>query len=84
MDTLLLEHDYDIVPFGFDIPLDWQTVPGDIQPDVPDSRLARKRQQLENLSKAIIKVRFKKNKFLCFLIAMTPFNAKPCIDRGKY
>lgn len=81
MDTLLLEHDYDIVPFGYDIPLDWQTVPGDIQPDVPESRLVRKRQQLENLSKAIIKVCFSSINVQLLYVCLTnrSFHAKSCI-----
>lgn len=56
MENLSIALDYDMVPFGHELSLDWQTIPGNIQPDVPVSRLARKRQQLENLSKAIIKV----------------------------
>ncbi|XP_046662547.1 glutathione S-transferase C-terminal domain-containing protein homolog [Homalodisca vitripennis] len=56
VEDLALDLEYDPLPFGHEVPLDWQGVPGGVQPDVPSDRLARKRQQLENLSKAIIKV----------------------------
>lgn len=56
MDKLSLDLDYDLAPFGYEVCLDWQSIPEDIQPDVPQSRLARKKEQLQNLAKAIIKV----------------------------
>lgn len=57
VDGLELSFDYEITPFGHEVPLDWDSVPAGVQPDVPESRLQRKREQLENLAKAIIKVK---------------------------
>lgn len=47
---------YDSQPFGFEVTFNWFDIPKEVQPDVPTSRLVRKQQQLENLSKPVIKV----------------------------
>lgn len=56
MDNILMPVEYSSLPFGHEKLLDWSCMPSKVQPDVPNSRLSRKIQQLENLAKAVLKV----------------------------
>jgi len=50
---------YEPSPFGFDVSFDWDAVPVEANPQggqLPESRLERKGQQLENLAKAALKL----------------------------
>ena len=49
----------DIEPFGFDVEFDWEQLPPDVSPEsgaLPENRAGRKREQLENLARAVIKL----------------------------
>ncbi|XP_075215833.1 glutathione S-transferase C-terminal domain-containing protein homolog isoform X2 [Lycorma delicatula] len=56
MDNILIPVEYSSLPFGYEKLLDWSCLPTSVQPDVPNSRLSRKVQQLENLAKAVLKI----------------------------
>lgn len=56
MNSVIMPVDYSTFPFGYDLDLDWKSMPDDLYPSVPDSRLDRKIQQLENLAKAVLKI----------------------------
>ncbi|KAG8230477.1 hypothetical protein J437_LFUL013518 [Ladona fulva] len=54
-----LDVDWSSIPLGADLEFDWSTVPADAHPlggNLPESRLQRKVQQLENLAKAVLKI----------------------------
>nr|XP_018915771.1 PREDICTED: glutathione S-transferase C-terminal domain-containing protein homolog [Bemisia tabaci] len=49
----------DELPYGHEVPMDWDSIPFYAQPEgghLPQKRLLRKQQQLENLMKAVIKI----------------------------
>lgn len=49
----------DRMPFGADVPFDWDSVPWDAQPaggQLPEGRVVRKGQQLEAMARAVLKV----------------------------
>lgn len=47
---------YESAPFGYERIFDLSDLPEGVQPDVPLSRLKRKQQQLQNMSKAVMKI----------------------------
>lgn len=54
-----IDLNWEDLTFGHDVDFDWSAVPFDAQPEgsqLPEKRLERKSQQLENLTKAVLKI----------------------------